>query len=80
MHVCEEVYICMHVYVRIIRQINSWNNTVRLVYVGPPAIYIGCNSFTYLFFTVCCRTCGLSASSHAVWMVASLIKIQACGV
>lgn len=78
MFVRRYTYACMSTYVLLDKLIHG--TTLYALYVGRPAIYIGCNSFTYLFFTVCCRTCGLSASSHAVWMVASLIKIQACGV
>jgi hypothetical protein len=61
----------MHVYVRIIRQIHG--TTLYAFVCGPIA-----NSFTYLFLLYAVRV--VSQPVSRLWMVASLIKIQACGV
>lgn len=76
-HVCE-VYICMYTYVLLDKLIHG--TTLYDLYVGRPAIYIGCNSFTYLFLLYAAVRVVSQPVISTLWIVASLIKIQACGV
>lgn len=67
----------MYTYVLLDKLIHG--TTLYALYVGR-AIYIGCNSFTYLFLLYAAVRVVSQPVISTLWIVASLIKIQACGV